>query len=163
MLFNAIHIPYINPTFAPMKKIADYRKLLDVDNKVDLGTLKLRYRQIMKECHPDRFTNDPEGLKSAEEKSKEMIEAYHFLVSICPETLEKQLPIYKNTIETSSIVDFDWKGHILSLSFADGSKYEYFNVTKNEYIKLINADSPGRHAKRHIYPKYSYRNVLKTA
>lgn len=146
-----------------MKKIADYRNLLDVDNKADLSTLKSRYRQIMKECHPDRFVNDEEGLRNAEEKSKEMIEAYHYLVSICPETLENQLPIYKNTIENSMIADFDWKGHILTITFVDGSKYEYFNVTKNEYIKLINADSPGRHAKRHIYPKYAYRNVLKVS
>ncbi len=146
-----------------MKKIADYRKLLDVDNKVDLSTLKSRYRQIMKECHPDRFANDQEGLLAAEEKSKEMIEAYHFLVSICPETLENQLPIYKHTIETSGILDFDWKGHILTLTFLDGSKYEYFNVSRNEYIKLVNADSPARFAKRHVYPKYSYRNILKTA
>ena len=146
-----------------MKKINDYRKLLDIDNKADLSTLKARYRQIMKECHPDRFVNDEEGLRNAEEKSKEMIEAYHFLVSICPETLENQLPIYKNTIETSSIVDMDWKSHVLTITFLDGSKYEYFNVTKNEYIKFINADSPGRFAKRHIYPKYVYRNVLKTS
>lgn len=146
-----------------MKKIADYRKLLEVDNKVDLTTLKSRYRQIMKECHPDRFVNNPEGLSAAEEKSKGMIEAYHFLVSICPETLESQLPIYKSTIDNSNIADFEWKSHILSITFLDGSKYEYFNVPRNEYIKLVNADSPGRFAKRHVYPKYTYRNVLKTA
>jgi len=146
-----------------MKKIADYRKLLDLDAKADLSALKSRYRQIMKECHPDKFVNDEEGLRAAEERSKEMIEAYHFLVSICPETLENQKPIYKNTIETSNISDFDWKGHILTISFLDGSKYEYFNVPRNEYIKLVNADSPGRFAKRHIYPKYGYRNILKTA
>lgn len=146
-----------------MKKIADYRKLLDVDNKADLSTLKSRYRQIMKECHPDRFVNDEAGLLAAEEKSKEMIEAYHFLVSICPETLESQRSIYKNTIDNSGILDFDWKGHILTITFVDGSKYEYFNVTKNEYVKLVNADSPARYAKRHVYPKYAYRNILKTA
>lgn len=146
-----------------MKKIADYRKLLDLDSKADLSTLKSRYRQIMKECHPDKFVNDAEGLRNAEEKSKEMIEAYHFLVSICPETLENQRPIYQNTIDTSNISDFDWKGHILTITFLDGSKYEYFNVPRNEYIKLVNADSPARFAKRHIYAKYPYRNVLKTA
>ncbi|WDF67578.1 KTSC domain-containing protein [Sphingobacterium oryzagri] len=145
-----------------MKKIADYRKLLDLDSKADLSALKSRYRQIMKECHPDKFVNDEAGLLAAEEKSKEMIEAYHFLVSICPETIENQLPTYKNTIETSNIADFDWKGHILTITFLDGSKYEYFNVPRNEYIKLVNADSPARFAKRHIYPKYLYRNVLKT-
>lgn len=145
-----------------MKKIADYRKLLDLDSKADLSALKSRYRQIMKECHPDKFVNDEAGLLAAEEKSKEMIEAYHFLVSICPETIESQLPTYKNTIETSNIADFDWKGHILTITFLDGSKYEYFGVPRNEYIKLVNADSPARFAKRHVYPKYLYRNVSKT-
>lgn len=145
-----------------MKKITDYRSLLDLDSKADLNTLKSRYRQIMKECHPDKFVNDEAGLLAAEAKSKEMIEAYHFLVSICPETLASQLPIYKNTIENSNIADFEWKGQILSITFYDGSKYEYFNVPRNEYVKLANADSPARFAKRHIYPKYTYRNVLKT-
>ena len=65
-----------------MKKITDYRNLLQVDKSADLSTLKTVYRQIMKECHPDRFVNDEQGLVEAEAKSKEMIEAYHFLVSI---------------------------------------------------------------------------------
>lgn len=145
-----------------MKKVADYRKLLDIEANADLSILKSRYRQIMKECHPDRFVNDEEGLRMAEEKSKEMIEAYHFLVSINPETLEKQLPIYKNTIETSGIADYEWEKHILTVTFFDGSKYEYFNVPRNEYVKFVNADSPGRFAKRHIFSKYVYRNITKT-
>ena len=144
-----------------MKKIADFKKLLEIENAADLGVLKSRYRQIMKECHPDKFANNPEGLLAAEEKSKEMIEAYHFLVSMCPETLENQLPIYKNTIETAGIADMDWVKGLLTITFTDGSKYEYFSVPKNEYVKLINADSPARFAKRHVYPKYLYRNILK--
>lgn|SRR5690606_2944872 len=145
-----------------MKKIVDYRKLLNVDKTADLSTLKSVYRTIMKECHPDKFVNDNEGLLAAELKSKEMIEAYHFLVSINPETLDKQRPIYQNTIATSQIFDFEWKAQILSITFVDGSQYDYFGVPRNEYIKLVNADSPARFAKRHVYPKYAYRNVLKT-
>ncbi|PRD45017.1 KTSC domain-containing protein [Sphingobacterium haloxyli] len=145
-----------------MKKTADYRALLNVGSEADLSTLKSRYRQIMKECHPDKYVNDEVGLLAAEEKSKEMIEAYHFLVSINPETLKAQLPIYKNTIENSGIADFEWNAHTLTISFFDGSKYEYFKVPKNEYIKFANADSSSRFAKRHIYPKYPYRNILKT-
>lgn len=146
-----------------MKKIIDYRNLLQVDKSADLSTLKTVYRQIMKECHPDKFVNDEPGLIAAEAKSKEMIEAYHFLVSICPETLDKQRPIYKNTIDTSAILDFDWKAQVMTITFLDGSQYEYFGVPRNEYVKFINADSPARFAKRHIYPKYTYRNVLKIA
>jgi curved DNA-binding protein CbpA len=150
-------------TFAAMKKIADYRKLLNVDKSVDLKTLKSTYRTIMKECHPDKFVNDEEGRLAAEIKSTEMIEAYHFLVSICPEMIEQQLPIYKETIANSAIQDFDWKSQVLVITFHDGSKYEYFGVPKNDYIKLINADSPGRFARRHIFHSYPYRNVLKTS
>lgn len=150
-------------TFAAMKKIADYRRLLDVDKSVDLKTLKSTYRTIMKECHPDKFVNDEEGRIAAEIKSKEMIEAYHFLVSICPETIENQLPIYIATITNSAIADFDWKAQVLVITFHDGSQYEYFGVAKNDYIKFINADSPGRFARRHIFHSYPYRNVLKTS
>lgn len=150
------------PTFVAMKKIADYRKLLNVDKTVDLKTLKSTYRTIMKECHPDKFVNDEEGRLAAETKSTEMIEAYNFLLSICPEVIEQQLPIYQNTITTSAVQDFEWKSQVLVITFLDGSKYEYFGVPKNEYVKFINADSPGRFARRHIFFSYPYRNVLKT-
>ncbi|MDF2515402.1 MAG: molecular chaperone DnaJ [Sphingobacterium sp.] len=146
-----------------MKKIADYRKLLNVDKSVDLKTLKSTYRTIMKECHPDKFVNDEEGRLAAEQKSVEMIEAYHFLVSICPETIEQQLPIYTETITNSGIQDIDWKAQVLTITFHDGSQYEYFGVQRNDYIKFINADSLGRFARRHVFHSYPYRNVLKTA
>ena len=69
-----------------MKKIVDYRKLLNVDEAAELQELKTVYRSLMKTWHPDKF-NDNETLKlEAEEKSKTIIEAYHFLVSIAPET-----------------------------------------------------------------------------
>ena len=117
----------------------------------------------MKECHPDRFVNDEEGQKAAEIKSKEMIEAYTFLTSICKETIESQLPIYTETITNSPIADFDWKSQVLTVTFQDGSQYEYFGVPKNDYVKFINADSPARFARRHIFHSFPYRNVLKTA
>jgi hypothetical protein len=31
------------------------------------------------------------------------------------------------------------------------------------YIKLVNADSPGRFARRHIFNAFPYRNVSKLA
>lgn len=146
-----------------MKKIADYRKLLNVDKNVDLKELKSTYRTIMKECHPDRFVNDEEGQKAAEIKSKEMIEAYTFLTSICKETIENQLPIYTETITNSPIADFEWKSQVLTVTFKDGSQYEYFGVPKNDYVKFVNADSPARFARRHIFHTFAYRNVLKVA
>ena len=45
-----------------MKKIAEYRKLLEVDHKVTLKELKNIYRNVMKDTHPDKFINDEENV-----------------------------------------------------------------------------------------------------
>ena len=64
-----------------MKKIVDYRKLLEVEKNADLQTLKSVYRTLMKTWHPDKFIDSAEAKQEAEDKSKTIIEAYHFLVS----------------------------------------------------------------------------------
>jgi DnaJ-class molecular chaperone len=38
-----------------MKKIVEYRKLLNVDKTAELKDLKTIYRNAMKEAHPDKF------------------------------------------------------------------------------------------------------------
>lgn len=116
----------------------------------------------MKEFHPDKF-QDEQGKAEAEHKSKAIIEAYHFLVSINKETHEQNAEIYNNTLATSNIADFEYQAQTLKVTFLDGSVYEYFDVPKNTYIKMVNSDSPGRFAKRHVYPKFIFRNVSKTS
>ena len=144
-----------------MKKIGDYRRLLGVTKTIGLAELKTVYRNFMKECHPDRFFDNEELKLQAEERSKTIIEAYHFLVSVAPETMELRLPEYTATTTTSNIADFEYQSSILTIHFLDGNSYEYFEVPRNTYIKLINADSQGRFARRHIYNSFSYRNVSK--
>jgi DnaJ-class molecular chaperone len=78
------------------KKIAEYRKLLNVTKTATLKELKTIYRNSMKEDHPDTIADPVERL-AAEERSKNIIEAYHFLVSIAPETQEKNKEIYQKT------------------------------------------------------------------
>lgn len=146
-----------------MKKIGDHRKLFGVTKLATLNELKTIYRNFMKEYHPDKF-NGEEALKlEAEEKSKQIIEAYHFLVSIAPETIAQTLPDYTLTITTSGIADFKYTGTTLRIDFIDGSAYEYFEVPKNTYVKLVNADSQGRFVRRHISGTFTYRNVSKAA
>lgn len=156
MLGNCQHaaIKYI------MKKIADYRKLLGVQKDAELKDLKTIYRNFMKEFHPDKFQEE-EARLAAEAKSKEIIEAYHFLVSIAPETLALSLEEYTNTTATCGIADFTWERQILKVHFLDGSGYEYFEVPRAVYVKLVNADSPGRFARRHIFNVFPYRNIVK--
>jgi curved DNA-binding protein CbpA len=145
-----------------MKKIIEHRKLLGVEKNVTLNELKSVYRNFMKEYHPDKIQDNEELKIEVEEKSKRIIEAYHFLVSIAPETLEATLPEYTATTSTANISDISYTGKRLKISFNDGSSYEYFGVPENTYSKLVNADSQGRFARRHIYTSFLYRNISKT-
>lgn len=142
-----------------MKKIIGYRKLLGVTEKVTLQDLKTIYRNLMKDWHPDKFSDNPEQQEEAEVKSKRIIEAYHFLVSISAERRMQELPEYTLTTSTSPIVDFDYKNETLLIKYLDGSSYEYFGVPKATYIKLVNAPAPARFARRHICTTFVYRKV----
>ena len=144
-----------------MKKIVDYRKLLDVTKDAELQELKTVYRSLMKAWHPDKFQDNPEAKLEAEEKSKTIIEAYHFLVSIAPETVESSSEEYNTTTATAGIIDFEYKSQVLKIYFSDENVYEYFDVPKETYRKLVNADSPGRFARRHIFNTFIYRSVNK--
>jgi len=135
---------------------------LGVDEKATLKDLKTVYRNVMKECHPDKFQDGAE-LEVAQEKSKKEIEAYHFLVSISPETHAESLEEYANIITSSIIVDFNYKGTNLTITYAEGNTYEYFEVPRALYIKLVNADTPGRFARRHICGSFIYREIAKVA
>ncbi len=143
-----------------MKKITEYRKLLEVDKMVTLKDLKTIYRNAMKDCHPDKFSGDDEGLKIAEIQSQKVIEAYHFLVSINPETVKANLPEYNETISTSTITDYKYVDSRLIINFANGSVYEYISVPRATYVKMVNAESPTRFAKRHIMQAFPYRKTI---
>ncbi|MCW3463973.1 KTSC domain-containing protein [Chitinophaga nivalis] len=143
-----------------MSKIVNYRKLLGVTKTTELKDLKSIYRNLMKEWHPDKFASEDDEKKlEAETKSKELIEAYHFLVSVAPETIEQALPQYTETISASMIRDYSYTKQVLQLNFQDGSSYEYFDVPRTLYTKLINSDTPGRFCRRHIYHEFVYRKV----
>lgn len=142
-----------------MKKVADYRKLLGVDKTIELKELKTLYRSLMKEWHPDKFQDDDERKQEAELKSKDFIEAYNFLISIAPETLETYIEEYTHTVTNANMIDYNYKARVLEVSFSDGSKYEYFDVPSNIYNKLLNAEVPGRFVRRNICNEFVYRKV----
>ncbi len=140
-----------------MKKIVEYRKLLNVDKTVALKDLKTIYRNAMKDAHPDKFQGDDAGLKEAEENSKMIIEAYHFLVSIHPDTITQLRPEFTETVATATITDYKYEESRLHINFSNGSVYEFISVPKAHYVKMVNADSPARYAKRHIFPSFYWR------
>jgi hypothetical protein len=144
-----------------MKRIDRHRAILGVDNKATLGDLKKVYRKIMMEWHPDKFQDSDESKQAAEVKSAKLITSYHFLVSVHPETHEATKEAYLLTTSEASINDFEFKSEILRVEFSDGTEYEYYGVPKAIYVKLVNADTPDRFARRHIYNNYLYRSTSK--
>ncbi|MDO7170613.1 KTSC domain-containing protein [Mariniflexile sp. AS56] len=144
-----------------MKRINEYKKLFSVEKEMTLKQLKTTYRNLVKEWHPDKFQAGDDKALEAELMSRKVIDAYHFLVSIAPETTAANLDDYNETI-TSPIVDWQHKGMLLEITFLDGNTYEYFGVNKALYVKLCQSDKLTRFAKRNIFNTFTYRKIKKS-
>ncbi len=145
-----------------MKRISQYKKLFGIEKEIELKALKSTYRNLVKEWHPDKFQEGDAKREEAEVKSRAIIDGYHFLVSIAPETIAANLDAYNETIKNAGIADYVHKGMLLEITFLDGTTYEYFGVTKAIYIKMVNSNKLNRFAKRSIYPNYIYRKSKRT-
>lgn len=143
-----------------MKRINEYKKLFSVEQDSDLKTLKSTYRNLVKEWHPDKFLEGDDRAAEAEIKSREIIDGYHFLVSIAPETVAKNLEEY-NSSTLTGIADYRHKGQMLEITFFDGACYEYFGVQKSVFTKFNNSDKQLRFARRNILNSYLYRKSKK--
>ena len=143
-----------------MKRINEYKKLFSIEKEIELKQLKTTYRNLVKEWHPDKFQVGDDKAIEAELMSRKIIDGYHFLVSIAPETKTANLDEYNETINTA-IVDWQHKGLLLEVTFLDGNSYEYFGVNKALYIKLCQSDKMTRFAKRNIFNSFIYRKIKK--
>jgi hypothetical protein len=144
-----------------MKRINQYKKLFQIEDQIELGELKTRYRSLVKQWHPDKFQDDDPLKIEAEQMGRQIVDGYHFLVSIAPETKESNLASYQQTIMECGILDFKHKGLLLEITFSDGTTYEYFGVNANVFKKFVNSDKQVRFAKRFIYEVYLYRKSKK--
>ena len=144
-----------------MKRIKEYKTLFQVENEIDLGELKQSYRKLVKQWHPDKFQDGDPLKEEAEIMGQKVVDGYHFLVSIAPETREANLPGYTAMINECGIANLHHKGLLLEITFTNGDMYEYFGVNKNTFNKLWNSDKQVRLAKRSIYNSYVYRKSKK--
>jgi len=142
-----------------MKRIIESKKIFGITQEKNLAELKTIYRNLMKEWHPDKFKENDDQIEIAEAKSKTIIEAYHFLVSISSETHAADMAEYTLTTTTAGIDDYQYKGLILKITFQNDSSYEYFGVPKSVYNKLNNSSAVARFARRHIFHEFTYRNI----
>jgi len=144
-----------------MKRINEYKKLFGAEQDMSLKTLKSSYRKLVKEWHPDKFQAGDEKAVEAELKSRQIIDGYHFLVSIAPETKAANLEEFNSTIATP-IMDWEHKGLVLEITFLDGNTYEFFGVNKALYIKFSQSDKQTRFGKRNIFNAFTYRKIKKS-
>ena len=143
-----------------MKRIKEYKKLFKVEGPIDLKELKKTYRGLVKEWHPDKF-QDQEKKEEADVMSTQIIDGYHFLVSIAPETKQANLEAYKTTITEFKTSDWHHKSMLLEVTFTDGNTYEYFGVSKVLFGKFVNAKSMNNFGKRNIFNSFTYRKSMK--
>ena len=62
-----------------ISKRKDYYKVLQVDRHADAATIKRQYRNLARKYHPDKATGDEAEKKEAEDKFREVAEAYEVL------------------------------------------------------------------------------------
>lgn len=140
-----------------MRRINAYKKMFNVDGDINLKELKTTYRGLVKKWHPDKFQDNDAQKAEAEEKSQEIIDGYHFLVSIAPETKVAELDIYITRTTVTGISDFQFEKQVLEVTFLDGAVYEYFGVSPKVFQKMVNTDKLMRFSKRNIFNSYLYR------
>ncbi len=143
-----------------MKRINEYKKLLNVEGEINLRELKRSYRTLIKEWHPDKV-RDESKREEAETNSLKIIDGYHFLVSIAPETKVAKLEEYQTTLKESKIADYDHKSMLMKVTFTDGVTYEYFGVNKNLFNKFHKAANQANFARRNIFNSFIYRKASK--
>ena len=74
-----------------MKRINEYKKVFQIEKEIDLFSLKATYRKLVKEWHPDKFQDGDPLKEEASMKVRQVVDGYHFLVSIAPETIAANL------------------------------------------------------------------------
>ncbi len=63
-----------------LKKVNDPYEILGVDRGAGKEEIRRTYRELIKKYHPDKFRSNPDMLKLAEEKTREINEAYTYLM-----------------------------------------------------------------------------------
>jgi len=55
-----------------------YYKILELEYGANFDSIKKSYKKLLKKYHPDLFQNKPEKLKSAQEVTRQINEAYTY-------------------------------------------------------------------------------------
>jgi len=157
---------------------AKYFQILEVSAISTKEEIKKAYLRLIKQWHPDKFTNDSKRAHEATERSKALNMAYEILKDYKPPETKPSTDFKPNysspkskkserhsitriRVKSSNIysVGYDTALKILQVEFRDGSIYEYYEVPEKLFNELIKADSKGRFANQYIFYIYRYARV----
>jgi len=149
--------------------------------------IKKAYREQMKKWHPDRFSNEPDRITEALERSKKINEAFSFLEKYIPPTKSSistdvskhntksqtssrqtnatqkssRLNIQRIRVKSSNIhsIGYDVASKTLQVEFLNGNIYQYCNVPVHVYNELMKSTSKGKYFNSKIAFCFDYECV----
>jgi len=74
-----------------MKDIYHFYEVLGLDPNVSLNEVKQAYKDLVKVWHPDRFSHDPRLQKKAQEKLKEVNDAFEHIILFFKESQDQNI------------------------------------------------------------------------
>jgi len=77
--WHPCHLLHSGPLIHSMPDYASFYAILGVTSETDWKTLRARYKRLIGQWHPDRFSADPTDREIAEERSKQITIAYQAL------------------------------------------------------------------------------------
>ena len=157
-------------------------EILGITRYASKDEIKKAYRKQMKLWHPDKFPNQPEKILTVSEKTKLINEAYSVLENyVAPTENNRQnenynksyttnqdrwksnnrLNIERTNVKSSNVcsVGYDNISQTLQVEFLNGSIYQYYGVSYEVYLELLQSTSIGRFINRFIVGKYKYESV----
>jgi curved DNA-binding protein len=133
----------------------DYYKILGVDKKATDEDIKRAFRKLAMKFHPDR---NP-GSKEAEEKFKQLNEAYEVLSDKQKRARYDQLgDSYRNWQQTGGAGNFNWEDWFPSRSPGGATRVEVGDFSFSDFFNMVFGGSggqttPRRQASRSARPR----------
>jgi len=67
--------------------------------------------------------------------------------------------MYRQSVSSSRISSVGWENDVLEVQFHNGAIYQYYNVSRSEYLNFMNASSLGSELSR-LDKIHRYQRIL---
>ncbi|ELR98065.1 DnaJ domain-containing protein [Gloeocapsa sp. PCC 73106] len=135
-----------------MPSAEEYYRILGLSYQASPEEIKQAYRKLAKFWHPDRFHNNPEKLREAETKFKQIVAAYEFLKNFNPENITAS----NTSSQDTSVTKIQTERANPLVHYQNGVDYaekEDYQSAVGEFTRAINLDP-------NFLKAYQYRGFI---